>query len=206
MEINPESDSPLPVGEQIQAQIRLLIHSDVLTADTLLPTVKELAASLKLNYNTVAAAYRALERAGYLVQNRRAGTRVAPNPPKAIRETLSSYLSASFAAQLTANGLDVNEALHQVAAHAAQQATSSPLKVAVLGRSPIEAAQAAERSQAVLGDGFRCIPMTPSSYTSLEYHLTLIDPPLAPALRSSANVIPREVGPGYSSDFPAGAD
>ena len=177
----------------------------MLTPDDLLPTVKELAVSLNLNYNTVAAAYRALEREGYLVQNRRAGTRVAPAPPKDPIQDLAYGLIAQLGRQLAALELDTNDLLKLLATQNHKRNQKHSYKVAVLAETPLAAAQTAERARILLGEGVVCVPETVQTYTSAHYHLTVLDPKLVPTWTGTPNVIPTDTTV-YSHAFPAGAD
>lgn len=78
IEIDP--DSPVPPFEQLRAHIAELVTTGQLTADTRLPTVRQLARDLNLAANTVARTYRALE-AEHLIDTRgRQGTYVARRP------------------------------------------------------------------------------------------------------------------------------
>lgn len=70
--------SPVPPTEQIRFQIAALIHTGDLDADVKLPTVRQLAADLRVAPGTVARAYQALEEAGLVRTGRAAGTRVNP--------------------------------------------------------------------------------------------------------------------------------
>ena len=56
---------PRPVYEQIAAEIRKLIISGVYAPEERLPSVRELAAKLAINPNTIQRAYRELEASGY---------------------------------------------------------------------------------------------------------------------------------------------
>lgn len=200
--------SEISAFEQLVSQVRLLISNRCVKPDEQLPTVKELAVSLKLNYNTVAAAYRELERQGYVVQNRRAGTRVATTIPTDPSTTLLAHVTADMAQQLGALGADPGEIIKMLAAQLALGSRSKPLEVAVLARTPLEAAQTATRTQAILGDGYRCIPQTPNEYRSTDYHLSVVSPELVaslapPPLPGTAPTPSTEM---YSAAFPAGAD
>ena len=66
-----------PLYEQIKDQIRRLITSGVLTADEKLPSVRELAAQLAINPNTIQRAYHDLESDGYLYRISGRGTFVS---------------------------------------------------------------------------------------------------------------------------------
>ena len=55
-----------PIYEQVRDGFRQLILSGVLPADSKLPSVRELAAELAINPNTIQRAYRELEAEGYI--------------------------------------------------------------------------------------------------------------------------------------------
>ena len=55
-----------PIYEQIKDGFRKLILSDVLATDDKLPSVRELAAELAINPNTIQRAYRELEADGFI--------------------------------------------------------------------------------------------------------------------------------------------
>jgi len=61
MEIEIEFQSGVPLYEQIAHQVRVLIEEDVLNPGDQLPTIRELAVKLNINFNTVARAYRMLD-------------------------------------------------------------------------------------------------------------------------------------------------
>ena len=56
-----------PIYEQIKEGFRQLMLSGALAPDEKLPSVRELAASLAINPNTIQRAYRELEAEGYIV-------------------------------------------------------------------------------------------------------------------------------------------
>jgi len=56
---------PRPIYEQVRDGFRRLITSGALAPDTRLPSVRDLAASLTINPNTIQRAYRELEAEGY---------------------------------------------------------------------------------------------------------------------------------------------
>ncbi len=206
MNIYLDKSSIIPLGEQLQTQLRFIIDRGDLAPEAFLPTVKDLASQLDLNYNTVAAAYRALEREGYLVQNRRAGTKVSPTPPVKPEQALLSQLSQTFASQLTKLGLDINEGLKQVSAQVSHTQALAQLTIAVLAKTPLEATQLADRLELFLPSQFKCIPLTLENYQSMDYHFTFIDPALIQRLTATANIIPPMAASHYSPEFPAGAD
>jgi GntR family transcriptional regulator len=69
-----------PLGEQIYGQLLQLILEKQLLAEDQLPPVRDLAASLKVNFNTVARAYRMLDKAGFISTQQGRGTYVLEGP------------------------------------------------------------------------------------------------------------------------------
>ena len=69
-------DSSVPIADQIVEGIRRRIAGGELAPDGELPPVRQLAADLGVNLNTVARAYRALESDGLVTTVRGRGTRV----------------------------------------------------------------------------------------------------------------------------------
>lgn len=205
MDIFLDRTSLIPLTEQLTTQIKLLVSRKTLMPEDLLPTVKELSSSLNLNYNTVAAAYRALEREGYLTQNRRAGTRVAPKPPEHPKQDLALNLISQLSRQLEALELDTNDLLKLLATQRYSCSQQKTYQVAVLAKTPLEATRVAEQAQILLGKQVTCVPETLHTYASSTYHLTIVDPKLVPTWTTTANVIPLDTMI-YSHDFPAGAD
>lgn len=55
-----------PFYQQIKDNIRLLVVSNALSSNEKLPSVRELAATLAINPNTIQRAYRELENEGYI--------------------------------------------------------------------------------------------------------------------------------------------
>jgi GntR family transcriptional regulator len=67
-------NSQIPVYHQVMDQIRTLVGSGALEAGSPLPAVRQLAAELEVNPNTVAKAYQLLEFEGTIVTRKRKGT------------------------------------------------------------------------------------------------------------------------------------
>jgi GntR family transcriptional regulator len=67
-------DSPLPIGDQIRLGLRRAIAGGTVKPGDPLPTVRQLAADLDVNLNTVARAYRELEAEGLVSSVRGRGT------------------------------------------------------------------------------------------------------------------------------------
>lgn len=75
LSIDPRATKPIYV--QIMDEVRRLIVLGDLTPDDPLPSVRQLAADLRVNHNTIVQAYRELERDGAVYVRRGQGTFVA---------------------------------------------------------------------------------------------------------------------------------
>jgi GntR family transcriptional regulator len=73
--VNPSSTEP--VYAQIVRQVREAVARGVLRPGERIPSVRDLALQLVINPNTIAAAYREMERAGLVYSQRGKGTFVA---------------------------------------------------------------------------------------------------------------------------------
>lgn len=67
-----------PFYEQIKDEIRRMVIVGAVETDEKLPSVRELAARLTINPNTIQRAYRELEQEGYIYRVRGKGTYAAP--------------------------------------------------------------------------------------------------------------------------------
>lgn len=85
MIIDIQPDSPVPIYEQIVAQVTFGIASGALDVGALIPSVRELAQRLVVNPNTVARAFQELERRGVVAARRGRGMEVTPEAPAACR-------------------------------------------------------------------------------------------------------------------------
>lgn len=92
-------DSPVPLGEQLVDGLRQLIAAGTLTPGDELPPVRQLAADLGVNLNTVARAYRELEQEGLAAPSRGRGTRITADRTarRGVVEDLKSRLRTLFA-------------------------------------------------------------------------------------------------------------
>lgn len=86
-----------PVYEQIKAQFKKLIASGILAEGTQIPSVRELAATLAINPNTIQRAYKELEIEGYIYSMRAKGSFVAPK-----QHTISARRKAELLLQMNA--------------------------------------------------------------------------------------------------------
>src|SRR5438270_12942923 len=81
-----QPDSPVPIYEQIVAQVTFQIASGALEAGSMIPSVRELAQQLLINPNTVARAFQELEKRGVLAAKRGRGMEVTPEARTACRD------------------------------------------------------------------------------------------------------------------------
>jgi len=106
-----------PVTGQICEQIRLLILSGQLRPGDQLPTVRQLAADLRVNFNTVARAYRQLDEEGLISTQHGRGTFVIGPPAEAaaeLRHEAFLVLTQRFVTQATQLGFDAQTILERV--------------------------------------------------------------------------------------------
>ncbi len=111
-----DSRSAIPVYEQLKRQIVFHIVSGRLDEGEKLPSIRELAAALRINPNTVAKTYRQLETDGFVTSRKGLGVFISAgerelqsNRNDIFRELTDEYLSKAAALGLNAeeimNGL-----------------------------------------------------------------------------------------------------
>ena len=80
--------SGLPIYTQIVNQVQSQIASGIIKPGDQLPTVRALAEELRVNFNTVARAYRILDEARIISTQQGRGTYITEIPPPNISEKL----------------------------------------------------------------------------------------------------------------------
>jgi GntR family transcriptional regulator len=80
--ISIDQNDPTPLYAQLEREIRVGIATGNIKPAQQLPTVRQLAVDLRVNANTVARVYLALEREGVLTTKRGVGTFVAEGVPE----------------------------------------------------------------------------------------------------------------------------
>lgn len=80
--------SGLPIYVQIVNQVQSRVAGNLLKPGDQLPTVRALAQELRVNFNTVARAYRLLDEAGMISTQQGRGTYIMEKPPPEAAERL----------------------------------------------------------------------------------------------------------------------
>ena len=88
MKIELDFRSGIPIYIQIADQIKHMIATGELHAGDQLPTVRQLAADLRVNFNTIARVYRSLDEAGIISTQHGRGTFILEPPSEMNGEKL----------------------------------------------------------------------------------------------------------------------
>src|SRR5215218_3010680 len=80
--VDVDPKDPTPIHAQLERGIRVAIATGRLRPGNQLPTVRQLAVDLRVNANTVAKVYLALEREGVVATKRGVGTFIAEAVPR----------------------------------------------------------------------------------------------------------------------------
>ena len=98
----------IPIYRQIVERVKHLIATEVIQAGDQLPTVRQLATDLRVNFNTIARAYRMLDEVGVISTQQGRGTYVLEAmPPKRaerLRESALEELIRSFLKEAASMG------------------------------------------------------------------------------------------------------
>ena len=102
MTIIIKNSSGIPIYEQIKEQVKEAILSDEINEGDMLPSIRQLAADLKVSVITTTRAYNELEQEGYIINVQGKGCYVAPKDSDLIREQLLRKIEDSFDAAINA--------------------------------------------------------------------------------------------------------
>ena len=97
---------------EIMLQIQSMILREELLQEDQLPTVRQLAAELSINFNTVARAYRMLDSAGLITTQQGRGTFVLPQTSRAqkrLRQEALKGLTAQYLQEVSQLDFTVQE-------------------------------------------------------------------------------------------------
>lgn len=103
----------MPIYLQIVEQVRRMVTGGELAAGSQLPTVRQLARELGVNFNTVARAYRLLDEAGLISTQQGRGTYILEVPaaevPAQLRRETLEVLTRRFLAEASGLGFSLGE-------------------------------------------------------------------------------------------------
>lgn len=102
MAIIIKNSSGVPIYEQIREQIKEAILNDEMNEGDMLPSIRQLAAGLKVSVITTTRAYSELEQEGYVYNVQGKGCYVAPKDSDLIREQLICKIEEGFTAAIKA--------------------------------------------------------------------------------------------------------
>jgi GntR family transcriptional regulator len=119
-----QPDGPVPIYEQIVAQVIYGVASGAVEAGALIPSVRQLAERVLVHPNTVARAFQELERQGVVTARRGRGMEVTAEAPalcrarrqELVRERIRAALREAASSDLTAEQIRklVDEELSRV--------------------------------------------------------------------------------------------
>jgi len=92
----------MPIYEQIKEQIKEAILNDEMNEGDALPSIRQLAADLKVSVITTTRAYSELEQEGYVTNVQGRGCFVAPKDSELIREQLIRKIEDAFTTAINA--------------------------------------------------------------------------------------------------------
>ena len=120
MQIEIDLTSKVPIYVQIIDQVKHMIATGELSPDDQLPTVRQLATDLRVNFNTIARAYRMLDEEGLISTQHGRGTYILPIPSERNGELLRQqdldWLTRHYlneVAQLGYSAKDVRKVLNE---------------------------------------------------------------------------------------------
>lgn len=104
-----------PIYLQIARQVEELVGSGELLVGDQLPTVREMAAGLSINFNTVARAYRLLDEARIISTQRGRGTYIWEKPTEEalhiLKEAALEHLLRELVQEIGNKGYSIDEAI-----------------------------------------------------------------------------------------------
>jgi len=124
--ITIDDKDPRPIYRQIVDEVRRGIVLGTLSPEDSLPSLRQLAAELRVNPNTVQQAYRELEREGLVYVRRGQGTFVAATEdgrPTRERNSLAASVAGRALREAHRHGLDAEELIRAIRKVSGDRAT-----------------------------------------------------------------------------------
>lgn len=116
--------SGLPIYTQIVNQVQAQVVSGVLEPGDQLPTVRALAEELRVNFNTVARAYRLLDEERIISTQQGRGTYITEIPPPKISERLRKEMLEALAERYISEAMRLDFSTSEI-----KQMVSDQIKV-----------------------------------------------------------------------------
>jgi len=114
VEIKIDFRSREPITEQIRNQIRFLIATGRLRPGDQLPTVRQLAADIRVNFNTVARAYRMLDEEGLISTQHGRGTFVLKPKAEAANTQMRSELAKELVEKCVKDAIELGVSREEI--------------------------------------------------------------------------------------------
>jgi GntR family transcriptional regulator len=125
--VSIDDRDPTPIYAQLERGLRAAVATRRLQPGDQLPTVRQLAVSLKINANTVARVYAELERAGVIETKRGVGSFISATPaqahPRREHERLLRAFVTRVLADADAAGFTLTDVLAELTAAHRQKGT-----------------------------------------------------------------------------------
>ena len=99
----------IPIYVQLREYILALVGRGVLKPGSQLPTMRQVAVTLKIDLNTVQRAYGELERDGLITLERGRGSFVAETPPPRDSHAVADRVAAQAVAQARVAGIGLED-------------------------------------------------------------------------------------------------
>jgi GntR family transcriptional regulator len=119
MQIAVDLTSKVPIYVQIIDQIKHMIATGVLRPDDQLPTVRQMATDLRVNFNTIARAYRMLDEEGLISTQHGRGTYILSLPTvengEVLRREDLEWLTRHYLNEVAQLGYSPDEVNHILA-------------------------------------------------------------------------------------------
>ncbi len=125
MDIRLDFRSNIPIYTQIVEQIRQQVVNGGMKPGDQLPTVRALAFDLRVNFNTVARAYRLLDEASIISTQQGRGTYILEEPAREIAEHLRVESLEALARHFLEEASQLGFTSGQAIEHLARQAKST---------------------------------------------------------------------------------
>ena len=113
LEFSLDFRSGVPIYVQLVEQVQQLVISGKLKPGDQLPTVRQLASELRVNFNTIARAYRMLDEAGMISTQQGRGTYILDQSGDGLKDRLKSETidaqTTRFLTELLRQGYSLNE-------------------------------------------------------------------------------------------------